>query len=318
MPAVSGKPSGGPNLGASSNTQPATQGLGTSTNNTAIDLTHIRSTTKFDHLQQALQSEIQGLDNAILNMQQDCDQVLRDMLPKVTATGSELAPAIDYLTTKYEELENGLENDAAAVDSFRNSTLKEDEAELKLIYRNVNRMKVPRQYQLSGPAVDSFAGGTSILGSSNSNGTGLTGWWNQSQTLRGVRAASGAGGHISQIIGNEADDVSLSGPQTMIDLFNSRAADFQKASEEQRTLLSDIEDFIDSLEEKILSKEREVNDRINYGTANLNERKEEERQMKLNQLGFVFGEVQRGLYEVAENVGKTRDGIVELSLSQGP
>lgn len=312
--ANSSKPLNGSTLGAQPAAQSTNQGLGTSTNNPAIDLAHIRSTTKFDHLQDVLQNEIQGLDTAILNMQQDCDTALAEIIPKLKAGGSELAPAIDFLSTKLEELESGLENDAGVIDSFRNGPLKQDEAELKLIYRNVNRMKVPRQYQLAGGAVDSFSGGASVLGSNNSNSAGLSGWWNQPQTLRGMRSMSAIGGHTTQIVSNEADDVTLSGPKTMIDLFDSRTEDFQKASEEQKALLTDIEDFIENLEEKILLKEREVSDRINYGNANLAERKEGERQMKLNQLGFVFGEVQKGLYEVAENVGKTRDGIVELSL----
>ena len=229
-------------------------------------------------------------------------------------TGSQLAPAIDFLTTKLEELEHGLENDAEAIVSFRDTQMKQDENELKCVFRNVDRLKVPRQYQIVGSTVESSAGGTSILGSSAMNSTGLSGWWNQPQTLRNTRSVSGIGGQSVQVVNDEADDGSSSGPKTMVDLFDARAESFKKVNEEQKRLLSEIEDFIEGLEEKVIMKERDVNERLNYGNSGAAERKEEEKQRKLNQLGFVFGEVQRGLYEMADKVGTTRDGIIELGM----
>lgn len=311
----SGKPVAGSTLGTqptATNQAPAQQPNVPTSSTPQIDLTHIRSTTKFDHLQQQLQQDIQGLDTAILNQQTDCDQGLAAVLPNIKDTGSQLAPSIDYVSTKLDELESGLENDAEAIVNFRDSEMKQDEAELKCVFRNVDRLKVPRHYQIVGNAADNPAGGTSMLGSSAINSTGLSGWWNQPQTLRGMRSTSGIGGQPLQLVAEDTDDGSSSGPNTMVDLFDARAEEFKKVNEEQKRLLAEIEDFIEGLEEKVITKEQEINERLNYGNANAMERKEQEKQRKMNQLGFVFGEVQRGLYEVADKVGTTRDGIIEL------
>jgi hypothetical protein len=310
------KPTGGLQFGqiagASQSTAQQT-GFGASSTTPQIDVAHIRSTTKFDHLQQLLQEEIQRLDNAILNQQNDCDKQLAEVLPSVQESGSQLGPAAEFLTSKVEELEHGLENDAEAIMLLMNSELKQDEGEAKCVFRNIDRMKVPRHYQLTGSVMDA-SGGASLLGTSAPNSTGLTGWWNQPQTLRGVRSSSGLGGQHMQLVNEDIDDGSKHGPKTLVELIDSRAEEFKKVNVEQKALLSDIEDFIDGLEEKVMMKQRELNDRLNYGNADAASRKEEQRQRNLNQLGFVFGEVQRGLYEMADKVGVTRDGIVELGM----
>lgn len=279
-----------------------------------IDVTHIRSTTKFDHLLHDLQVQIQELDTAFLNQQTDCGTVGSTLIPAVQESGAQLAPATDYLSTKVEELEEGLQNDAENIVSFRDGELKQDMGELECVFSNVDRLRVPRQYQLNANTMDSSVGGTSVLGSNTMSSTGLSGWWNQPQTLRGTRGTTGVGGQSLQLVNDEADNTNSARPKTMVDLFDRRIETFKRVNDEHVRLLSEIEDFIDGLEEKVIMREREVNERLNYGNSNAAERKEEDKQRKLNQLGFVFGEVQRGLYEMADKVGVTREGIVELGM----
>lgn len=216
---------------------------------------------------------------------------------------------MEFINTKLEELEQGLENDAEAIVSFKSGDLKLDEAEAKCIFRTVDRMKIPRQYQVAGES-----NGVNVLGASTSNGTGLSGWWNQPQTLRGARSTSAMGGQSVQLVNDDTDDSSSSGPKTMMDLFDRRTETFKRVNGDQKQLLEEIENFIEGLEDKIITKERELNDRINYGSGNAAERREEEKERRMNQLRFVFGEVQRGLFEVADKVSTTRDGIVELGI----
>ena len=111
-----------------------------------------------------------------------------------------------------------------------------------------------------------------------------------------------------QLVNEDVDDGSSTGPKTMIDLFDARAEQFKRVNEDQKRLLAEIENFVEGLEEKIIVKEREVNERLNYGNANAAERRAEEKERQMNQLRFVFGEVQRGLYEMADKVGTTKDG----------
>ena len=285
-----------------------TAGLTQSSSVPQIDIAHLRNTTKFDHLQTDLQKDIEGLDNAIINSQNDCS-ALAELIKAVQSAGQQTAPAIDFVNTKLEELEQGLENDAEAIVSFKNGDLKQDEAEVKCIFRTVDRLKVPRQYQIAGEG-----NGSNVLGASTSNGTGLSGWWNQPQTLRGARTTTGVGAQSVQLVNDDAEDGSNSGPKTMMDLFDKRTETFKRVNDDQKKLLAEIEDFIEGLEDKITTKERELNDRINYGNGNAAEKKEAEKERRMNQLRFVFGEVQRGLFEVADKVSTTRDGIVELGM----
>lgn len=312
----SNRASSGQPLGASTTNHPT--GLGQSTTQQSfgqpsstpqIDIVHIRSTTKWDHLQKLIQDEIVALDNAILNSQKTCDD-LGILLASVREEGSQQSPGVDYVTTKLEELEQGLENDAEAIVSFREGENKEDEGEAKCVFRAVDRLKVPRQYQVA----EQSSGAASVLGTSTMNSTGLSGWWNQPQTLRGTRSTNGVGGQSVQLVNEDVDDGSSSGPKNLVDLFDARAEGFSKVNEDQKRLLSEIEDFVEGLEDKVITKEREVNERLNYGNANAAERREEEKERQMNQLRFVFGEVQRGLFDVADKVSTTRDGIVELGL----
>lgn len=301
----SGAPTANPNQSTAQQS-----GFGQPSSTPQIDVAHIRNTTKFDHLQAQIQKEITDLDTAIVNQENDC-AALATILQSVQNAGQQTAPAIDYVTIKHEELENGLGNDAEAIVSFRDGELRQDEAEVKCVFRTVDRLKVPRQYQVVGSTGEA---GASVLGANTVNSSGLSGWWNQPQTLRGTRSASGFGGQSLQLVSEDVDDGSTTGPKTMIDLFDSRAESFRKVHEHQNRLLAEIEDFVEGLEEKVHLKEREVNERLNYGNANDAERREEERERQLHQLRFVFGEVQRGLFEMADKLSTTRDGVVDLGL----
>ena len=65
------------------------------------------------------------------------------------------------------------------------------------------------------------------------------------------------------------------------------------------------------LEEKVRGKERLVNERLNYGGQGKEEiLSEREHQLKL--LRYVFGEVERSMFEVAGKVGGARDDVMEL------
>jgi hypothetical protein len=67
-------------------------------------------------------------------------------------------------------------------------------------------------------------------------------------------------------------------------------------------LLKEIEDFVESVELKILQKERDLLD----GSR--------EPEDPINLLRFVFGAVEKSMYDVADKVGGARDGVKELVL----
>ena len=269
----------------------------------AIDLNHLRPTTKFDHLTKDLQTEIENLDTAIQNEINKCNEI-PDALLKLEEQGITLAPGIDFVSSKLDEVEVGLENDATDIVHVRDTEQRRNEGEAKCAFRAVDRLKVPRQYQVGHKQNESISGG--VYG-----GSGLSGWWNNPQTLKGtLRGSRGDGkGNTMQLPGEETED--NVGPKSLVELFDRRSEGMGDLMKGNRVLLEEIEDFVGGLEEKVRGKERLVNERLNYGGQGKEEiLSEREHQLKL--LRYVFGEVERSMFEVAGKVGGARDDVMEL------
>jgi nucleoporin p58/p45 len=275
---------------------------GTSTSNpsssTKIDAEHLRSTTKFDQLNDQLQSEIAALDGFILQQIQLCNEV-SDVLPSIAASGVNLPNDVAYVSQKLEEIEIGLENDAEEIVGLRDGVVKKDIGETKVCFRSVDRLKMPAHYQNQYQA-PSTVPGSGITGGVY-GGSGLSGWWNHPQTLqRSVRGTNG--GSRSLILPGEEDPDEVGGPANMIDLIERRTGEMKTTLKSNTELLKEIEDFVESVELKILQKERDLLD----GSR--------EPEDPINLLRFVFGAVEKSMYDVADKVGGARDGVKELVL----
>jgi nucleoporin p58/p45 len=278
--------------------------LGTSSSNARIDLEHLRPTTKFDQLTEELQREIVNLDTAILNEINRCHEV-SNLLPTIEATGSNIPNDVAYVTQKLEEVETGLENDAEEVQNLKEHTVKKDANEAKICFREVDRLKMPSQYQASvtGPA----ASVSGVYG-----GHGLSGWWNHPQTLqRTLRGGTGTGGSRSlQLPGDEDEDALAGAPANVVDFFDRRTGEMRKSLAENKALLTEIEEFVISVEHKIATKQQELIGR--EGRAQGVQGEEDQAGL----LRYVFGEFERSLYEVADKVGGARDGVQDLVLGR--
>lgn len=286
--------------------QPAANTSTLAASQTQIDLTHLRSTTKFDQLTPDLQREIEAVDTLILNQMKLASEVA-DLLPTVVAAGETLPSGVDFVSQKLEEVEAGLGNDAEAIVGARDGGLKKNELEAKCVFRAVDRLKMPRQYQQIAHTQTENLNGSGIYG-----GSGLSGWWNNPQTLKGSVRGGHAQGDKVQLPDEDSEEVQ--GPKSLVELFNNRGDDMQRMIQDNRQLLSEIEDFVQGLEGKVVGKERELNDRFNYGDRNGTAVSEREHQMQL--LRYVFGEVHRSLYDVADKVGATRDDAAQLTIGR--
>jgi len=203
-------------------------------------------------------------------------------------------------------VEIGLGNDAEAIVAARDGEVKKNELEAKCVFRATDRLKMPRQYQQIAHTQNENLNGSSFYG-----GAGLSGWWNNPTTMRGSVRGHGQGDQI-QLPGEEAEEVS--GSKTLIELFDTRAAGMKDMIQGNRQMLGEIESFVQGLEGKVVGKERELNDRLNYGDRNGNAASEREHQIQL--LRYVFGEVQRSLYDVADKVGGARDDVAQLTIGR--
>jgi hypothetical protein len=249
-------------------------------------------------LTRELQAEIEKLDNAIQAQIQFANEV-PVALAKVNEIGQTIPSAIDLVSGKLDEVEAGLENDAEAIVTLRDGEAKKGEGEAKCVFRAVDRLKVPRQYQVGHKQNESIGGG--IYG-----GTGLSGWWNNPQTLKD--SIRGAGGQTMQLPGEEVDD---SGPKSLVELFNGRSNEVEQAMKTNRKLLGEIEQFIGGLEDKVRGKERQLNERLSYGNGNGDVLGEKEQQEQL--LRYVFGEVDRGIFQTAGRLAGVKDDVIELT-----
>ena len=220
-------------------------------------------------------------------------------LGKVDEIGQTIPGALELVTGKLDEVETGLENDAEATVGIRDGETKKGEGEARCVFRAIDRLKVPRQYQVGHKQNESIGGG--VYG-----GSGLSGWWNNPQTLKG--SIRGAGGQTMQLPGEEADD---GGPKSLVEMFNGRCGDVEGAIQTNRQLLGEIEQFVGGLEDKVRGKERQLNQRMNYGSQNGDAVSEKQQQEQL--LRYVFGEVERGIFETAGRVAGLRDDVLEMT-----
>ncbi|KAH0834589.1 hypothetical protein AYO21_02501 [Fonsecaea monophora] len=286
--------------------QPANASAAAPSSQPQIDIAHLRSTTKFDQLTPDLQKEIEAVDTLILNQIKLASEVA-DLLPTVVAAGEMLPNSVDFVSQKLDEVEAGLGNDAEAIVAARDGGVKKNELEAKCVFRAIDRLKMPRQYQQVAHAQNENLNGSGVY-----SGSGLSGWWNNPQTLRGSVRAGHAQGDKIQLPGEDAEEIQ--GPKSLIELFNSRTDEMEDMIQGNRQLLSEIEDFVQGLEGKVAGKERELNDRLNYGDRNGGTVSEKDHQMQL--LRYVFGEVQRSLYDVADKVGAARDEVAQLTIGR--
>jgi hypothetical protein len=267
---------------------------------TAIDVEHLRPTTKFEAAAGNIQHIISQLDTAFLNQMQMANEIPA-ALEKVESLGNAVPDSIELLNAKYDHLISCLENDAEGIVALRDGSLKKGQGEAKCVFRAVDRLKVPRQYQVGHKQNESINGG-GIYG-----GSGLSGWWNNPQTLRAAGSKTDAKGETMKLPGEEVDD---SGPKNLVALFSNRAEEMEEIMKSNRKMLGEIEDFVGGLEEKVRSKERQLNERLNLGAENGSAVGEKQHQLQL--LQYVLGEVDRGMYAVAGRVGACRDDVLEL------
>lgn len=194
---------------------------------------------------------------------------------------------------KYSELEIALENDAADIVDLRDNVVRRDVAEGRLCWKSVDRLKMPSHYQAQHHHGQE-GGRETVYG-----GSGLSGWWNN--PTMSTRTRHGAGKAVVSIDTDEEVEVASG---TLVDLLTGRADEMKVMLKENKEMLEEIEGFVGSVEAKIVQKEREMVD----GPQTVD--RERERQIKM--LRYVFGEVERSLYEVADRVGESRDGLMEL------
>lgn len=216
----------------------------TTSGGTKIDQDHLRRTTKWDHLTDDLAQRVTKADDFILETIGRCNEV-SDLLPAIGANGKNLPNDVAFVTSKLEQLESGLENDAADIEALR-LTSKRDVANARVIFRGVDRLKMPLQYQQAA---------NGDVGSAYATGGG--GWWNNPQTLQRTARTNGVSSRSIQLPG-DGDENEPAGPANLIDFFNTRTDEMADVLEGFKGTLRDIEQHLGGVEESLMVKQREI------------------------------------------------------------
>ena len=287
-----------------------------------IDLEHLRPSTKYDQLTEALQRDLENAEGAIAVQTRHCEELEVALLPKIKETGALIPQEIEFIARKLESVQDGFGLDAEDEQYLEKWVVKKDAGELLLVGRNAERVKAPRQYQLGpGSRVDTEGGAR--VGGDQVFHAGLSGWWNNPQTLRGSLRAGTSTRGIQLPQNDDVDtedyvDPSVKPPSSLVDLFERRADEMGTALAANRKMLADIEEYVEGVDDKVRSKEREMLDPPEYGygysdSTGSSGQNEKARQRKM--LSLAFEEAHRSLYEVAARVSELREGLMTAATS---
>jgi len=113
-----------------------------------IDISNVRTTTRFNDLHEDLQKEIEQLDKFILAQIQQCHDCAA-IMPAHAEQLSFIPDNVDFLSRKLIGVESSLENDAQAV-ALDGSLVHRDAENAKLSFRAIEVLKLPPQYHQPG------------------------------------------------------------------------------------------------------------------------------------------------------------------------
>lgn len=113
-----------------------------------IDVSNLRSTTRFNDLHEDLQKEIENIDNIIerqIQLKQECDAIM----PSHNEQLSNIPSDVQLLTRKANGVEEALQTDAESIMLVR-KLVKSDAENAKISFKAIENLKLPAQYHQGG------------------------------------------------------------------------------------------------------------------------------------------------------------------------
>lgn len=123
-------------------------GQGTSQQQTVpgvrIDISNIRSTTRFNDLHEDLQKVIENIDKVILNSMQQ-SQDINAIMPSHSEQLSFVPDNVEFLSRKLIGVESSLETDAETIAHLK-SLAEQDYKNANISFKAINELALPQQY----------------------------------------------------------------------------------------------------------------------------------------------------------------------------
>jgi len=252
-----------------------------------IDVSNIRSTTRFNDLQEDLQKHIAFLDDNIQKCIKDKEAV-DAFLP---AHGEQLAQIpvdVSFVARKYEGAHDALADDVQAVHQLRD-TVRADADNAKLSFKAVDNLRLPTQYHQAG--------------------------------LWSTRAAGGAGHHQggAGVPGSgSAADADAESNSDLITYFSKTADEMDEMMRRFEGNLGEIEVHLHGVQGNMLEQLQRVSAQQarNNATngAGPNGQQQNGVDDRVVELAMVLRDFEESILKVAGVVGGVKEGITELQL----
>ena len=246
-----------------------------------IDLSNLRTTTRFTDLHEDVQAEIEKIDKMILEQIGYAEQVA-----SFTGAHSEklayLPNDVNYLTHRLATLSSALENDAQAIAHVRDLT-SSDGGDAKLSFRAVDNLRLPPQYHVAGALP-----------------------WNAppQPASRPSRSA------LDDTAALSTDDEASNAPKDLVAFFGQRADGMASALQSYEQNVAAIETHLRGVEARTAQQLQSVLFARGRDGA---ERSADE---QVRELAGVLRDFENGILTVASSVGGAREGVQELLLGR--
>ncbi|KAL2018169.1 hypothetical protein VTK56DRAFT_1194 [Thermocarpiscus australiensis] len=248
-----------------------------------IDLSNIKSTTRFNDLQETLQKEIAMIDEGIQKCIRDKEAV-DAFLP---AHGDQLAAIptdVSFVTRKSEGAHSALSSDIVAIDQLR-ELVKQDADNARLSFKAIDNLKLPMQYHQAGL------------------------WSSRGQpqaTATTTAAAAAAGAGVGTGAAGSADAEAESNTD-LISFFSRTADEMDDMMKKFEKNLGEIEVHLHGVQGNMLEQlQRVAAQASRAGQGGVDER--------VVELAAVLRDFEESILRVAGVVGGVKEGITELQL----
>lgn len=116
----------------------------TTTPATKLDWSNVRNTTRFNDLTDEAKQDIEKIDKLIADQEEFCKQI-EAFIPQHATNLASLAPDVNLITEKLDEVDRSLAVDAQGVQQDKNITEK-DEIDIARCIRIIDNLRMPAQY----------------------------------------------------------------------------------------------------------------------------------------------------------------------------
>jgi nucleoporin p58/p45 len=246
-----------------------------------IDLSNVKSTTRFNDLTEALQKEIAQIDEAIQKCIKD-KEAIDAFLPSHGEQLSMIPTDVSFVTRKSEGAHNALSSDIVAIDQLR-ELVKQDAEHARLSFKAIDNLKLPSQYHQAGL------------------------WSTRGVTQTGAGGAGGAGGTSASTSAAAAADAQSN--TDLISFFSRTADEMEEMMRKFEKNLTEIEVHLHGVQGNMLEQMQRV--AASQAKAAGQGSAADER---VAELAAVLRDFEESILRVAGVVGGVKEGVTELQL----